>query len=246
MDWTSGLTNAWHSIASFVPKLLVFLVILFIGWIIAKAVARFVGMILNRVGFTKLLDKAGAGRLLAGSGVEPISLLTKIIYYFILLIVLQLALSAFGPTNPVSQIVNEIVGWLPQLVVAIVIVVIAGAIANAVKDLLMSTMGNASYGPVVAKTAQIAILFLGIVAALNQVGIAVSVTTSVLVAVLATIAGILIVGVGGGLIGPMRTKWEGWLAGISEIADQSGTPGSPATGTQPPPAGGTYPPPSNI
>ncbi|MBE1874409.1 mechanosensitive ion channel family protein [Myceligenerans pegani] len=242
MDWMAGLTNAWNSIASFVPKLLVFLVILFIGWIIAKAVARFVGMILNRIGFTKLLDKAGAGRLLAGSGVEPISLLTKIIYYFILLIVLQLALSAFGPTNPVSQIVNEIVGWLPQLVVAIVIVVIAGAIANAVRDLLTSTMGGVSYGPLVAKVAWVGILFLGIVAALNQVGIAVSVTTSVLTAVLATIAGILIVGVGGGLIGPMRTKWEGWLAGI-------GAPGGPGgaaqSGAGQQSAGGTYAPPSN-
>lgn len=237
MDWTQGLTDAWSAIVSFVPKLLVFLVILIVGWIVAKAIARFVGMILNRVGFTKLLDRAGAGKLLAGSGVEPISLLTKIIYYLILLIVLQLALSAFGPTNPVSQIVDDIVGWLPHLVVAIVIVVVAGAIANAVKDLLLSTMGGVSYGPLVAKIASIGILFLGIVAALNQVGIAVSVTTSVLTAVLATIAGILIVGVGGGLIGPMRTKWESWLAGIGGPSGQGGTSRSDAT---PPATGGTH------
>ncbi|GAB4086986.1 hypothetical protein GCM10028784_36160 [Myceligenerans cantabricum] len=245
MDWTSGLTSAWSSVASFVPKLLVFLVIFFVGWLIAKAIARFVGMILNRVGFTKLLDRAGAGRLLAGSGVEPITLLTKIIYYFILLIVLQLALSAFGPTNPVSQIVNEIVGWLPQLVVAIVIVVVAGAIANAVKDLLTSTMGGVSYGPLVAKAASVGILFLGIVAALNQVGIAVSVTTAVLTAVLVTIAGILIVGVGGGLIGPMRARWEEWLAALSESTGQIGAHGGQGE-VQPPPAGGTTaPPPAN-
>lgn len=237
MDWTQGLTDAWSAIVSFVPKLLVFLVILIVGWIVAKAIARFVGMILNRVGFTKLLDRAGAGKLLAGSGVEPISLLTKIIYYLILLIVLQLALSAFGPTNPVSQIVDDIVGWLPHLVVAIVIVVVAGAIANAVKDLLLSTMGGVSYGPLVAKIASIGILFLGIVAALNQVGIAVSVTTSVLTAVLATIAGILIVGVGGGLIGPMRTKWESWLAGIGGPSGQGVTSRSDAT---PPATGGTH------
>lgn len=242
MDWMAGLTSAWNSIASFIPKLLVFLIILFIGWIIAKAIAKFVGMILNRVGFNKVLDKAGAGRLLAGSGIEPISLLTKIIYYFILLIVLQLALSAFGPSNPVSQIVNQIVAWLPQLVVAIVIVVIAGAIANAVKDLLTSTMGGTSYGPTVAKVAQVAILFFGIVAALNQVGIAVSVTTSVMTAVLATLAGILIVGVGGGLIGPMRTKWEGWLAALGGPGATSGGMGSggaqPVRGGEQPPAGG--------
>ncbi|WP_244666802.1 mechanosensitive ion channel family protein [Myceligenerans indicum] len=240
----SGLTSAWNSIASFVPRLLVFLAILFVGWIIAKAIGRFVGMVLNRVGFTKLLDRAGAGRVLAGSGVEPISLLTKIIYYFVLLIVLQLALGAFGPTNPVSQIVDEIVAWLPQLVVAIVIVVIAGAIANAVKDLLTSSLGRVSHGPLVARIASVAILFLGVVAALNQVGIAVSVTTSVLTAVLATVAGILIVGVGGGLIGPMRAKWEGWLAGIG-AAGSAGTVGAANGQVQHPAAGSAYVPPAS-
>ncbi len=50
------------------------------------------------------------------------------------------------------------------------------------------------------------------IAALNQVGIATAVTTPVLVAVLATIAGILVFGVGGGLVGPMLQRWVLWLA----------------------------------
>jgi hypothetical protein len=50
-----------------------------------------------------------------------------------------------------------------------------------------------------------------VIAALNQVGIATTVTTPVLIAVLATVAGILIVGVGGGLVKPMQQRWEGWL-----------------------------------
>ena len=53
---------------------------------------------------------------------------------------------------------------------------------------------------------------LGVIAALNQVGIGTTVTLPVLIAVLATISGIMIVGVGGGLIGPMRNRWEGWLS----------------------------------
>ena len=153
-----------------------------------------------------MLDRAGANGLLAGSGIEPISLLTKIIYYFILLITLQLALSAFGPTNPVSAIVNDIVAWLPSLVVAIVIVVIAGAIANAVKDLILNSMGRVSYGPLVAKAVSFFIIALGVIAAVNQIGVATTVTMPILVAFLATLAGILIVGVGGALIGPMRPR----------------------------------------
>jgi len=66
--------------------------------------------------------------------------------------------------------------------------------------------------------AAVFILGLGIIAALNQVGIATTVTTPVLIAVLATIAGILVVGVGGGLIKPMQTRWESYLTSAEEEA----------------------------
>ena len=69
-------------------------------------------------------------------------------------------------------------------------------------------MGGLSYGKVLANIASIFILGLGIIAALSQIGVAVAVTLPVLITVLATVAGILIVGVGGGLVGPMRQRWE--------------------------------------
>jgi flagellar biosynthesis protein FliQ len=253
VDWLQPLTNALGAVASFIPKLLVFLIVFLIGYFIAKAIARFVGMILTRIGFNKVLEKAGANRLLAGSGIEPITLLTKIIYYFILLITLQLALSAFGPTNPVSAIVNDIVAWLPRLVVAIVIVVIAGAIANAVKDLVLNSMGGVSYGPLVAKTVSYFIIALGIIAAVNQIGIGTTVTMPVLVAFLATIAGILIVGVGGAMIGPMRSRVENVLDNLSSGGSAAATPAAQAgtapgttPGTTPGASGSFAPPPRDI
>lgn len=233
IDWTSGITNAWSSVANFVPKLVVFLVIFVIGWFVAKAVAKFVGILLAKIGFDGLLAKSGLRDLLAGTAIKPIELITKLIYYFILLIVLQLALSAFGPSNPVSQIVNEIVAWLPKAIVAIIIVIIAGAVANVVKDLLRDVLGGVSYGSLLANIASIFILALGIIAALNQVGIGTTVTEPVLVAVLATISGILVVGVGGGLITPMRGRWERWL---DQLAAESGK----AKSTQDPEVGGQH------
>ena len=65
-------------------------------------------------------------------------------------------------------------------------------------------MSGLSYGRMLANLASVFILGLGIIAALNQVGIALTVTLPVLVAILGTIGGILVVGVGGGLIKPCR------------------------------------------
>ncbi|MBA3720376.1 MAG: hypothetical protein H0W95_08860, partial [Nocardioidaceae bacterium] len=68
----------------------------------------------------------------------------------------------------------------------------------------------------VATAVSVFIMFIGIVAALNQMGIATTVTTPILVAILATVAGILIVGVGGGMVKPMSQRWDGWLDKAAE------------------------------
>ncbi|GAB3888799.1 hypothetical protein GCM10029964_057090 [Kibdelosporangium lantanae] len=105
--------------------------------------------------------------------------------------------------------------------------VVAAAIAGAVKDLINSTMGALSYGKVLANIASIFILALGIIAALNQIGVATTVTTPVLIAVLAAIAGIAIVGVGGGLIRPMQQRWENWLDKAEHEIPGCAKPSSP-------------------
>ena len=55
-------------------------------------------------------------------------------------------LSAFGDQNPVSQIVNDIVTWLPKGFVANVIIIVAAAVANAVKDVMGAALSGLSYG----------------------------------------------------------------------------------------------------
>ena len=195
---------------TFVPKLLLFLVILIIGVIVARLLAKAVNAILERVGFDRAIERGGVGRVMEKSKYDPSDILAKIVYYAVLLFTLQLAFSAFGP-NPISELLTAIIAFLPRVFVAVVIVVVAAAIAAAVKSLIQGALGGLSYGRTLANIAAVFILGLGIIAALNQVGIATTVTTPVLIAVLATIAGILIVGVGGGLIRPMQSRWESYL-----------------------------------
>lgn len=215
IDFQQGFSDAWSSVATFVPKLAGFLVILLIGWIIAKAVEKIVDKVLERVGFDRLVERGGIRRMLSRSKYDASDLLAKLAYYAILLIALQLGFGVFGP-NPVSEVIDGIVGWLPRLAVAILIVCIAGAIAHAVSDLVSNALGGLSYGPMIGRIASVFIWGVGIIAALNQIGVATAVTTPILIAVLATIGGILVVGVGGGLVRPMQQRWESWLGGLEE------------------------------
>ncbi|MFD6220688.1 mechanosensitive ion channel family protein [Nocardia asteroides] len=213
IDFQQGLSDAWSSVAQFVPKLAAFVAILLIGWIIAKVVAKVVDAVLERVGFDRLVERGQIKKMLSKSKYDASDLLAKIAYYAILLIALQIGFGVFGP-NPVSDLLTGIVAWLPKAAVAIVIVVIAAAIAHAVSELVTSMLGGLSYGPMLGRIAAVFIWGIGIIAALNQIGVATSVTTPILIAVLATIGGILVVGVGGGLVRPMEQRWSSWLGNL--------------------------------
>ncbi|MED7952818.1 hypothetical protein ACFVYP_15980 [Kitasatospora sp. NPDC058201] len=215
VDFGSGFTEAWSKVAKFIPQFIAFLVILVIGWFVAKAIAKLLDRGLRRIGSEKVAERGGIARYLSGSKYDMTGIVCKIVYYAILLMALQLAFGVFGP-NPISVMINGIVGWLPKGIVAVVIVVVAMAIANAVRDIVRNALAGAAYGRTVATVAWAFIVALGVIAALGQAGIATAITGPLLIAVLASVAGILVVGVGGGLIIPMRQRWERWLDGAEK------------------------------
>jgi hypothetical protein len=200
--------NILNSLGDWVLKVAGFLAIFIIGWIIAKILGNVVNRVLARMGFTRFAERTQLRRW-TGS-YEPSALLGKIVYYAALLFTLQIAFNVFGP-NPVSDIIDTIIAWLPRLFVAAIIMVVAFAIANAVFDIVRNALSQFSYGKTLARIAQVVIIALAAIAALNQVGVATTITLPILIAALATIAGILIVGVGGGMIRPMQERWERML-----------------------------------
>ena len=206
-----GLKNALTSIVEFVPKLVAFLLILLIGLFVAKLLAKAIGKVLQKVGFDRAVERGGIKKALDKSSFDASDIVSKLVYYTLALFVLQLAFGVFGP-NPISALITSVIAFLPKVVVAIIIIVVASAIAAAVKTLIEGTLGGLSYGKALANIAAVFILGLGVIAALNQIDVATTVTTPVLIAVLASLAGVVIVGVGGGLIKPMQSRWESYLS----------------------------------
>ncbi|WP_229069861.1 hypothetical protein [Actinoplanes sp. DH11] len=205
-----GLSDMWRSLVLFLPYALAFGAIVLVGYLLARLARTVTRKALHRAGFDQVVRRGPAGRVFRGEAAAPSQICARIAYYLVLLVALQLAFGLWGP-NPVSDLLNALIGWLPQLFVAIVIVVVAAAVAGAAHDLIASSLGGLGYARVLAKAAAVVIVTLGVIAGLDQVGIATSVTRPLLVAILATVAGVIVVGVGGGLIRPMQQRWEGWL-----------------------------------
>ncbi|MEH0826458.1 MULTISPECIES: mechanosensitive ion channel family protein [unclassified Micromonospora] len=214
-DIGDALGDMWRSVLLFIPRAIAFIAILVVGWIIARAVLKIVDTVLERVGFDRAVERGGIKRALERTKYDASDILAKLAYYAVLLFTLQFAFGVWGP-NAISDLIRGVVAWLPRAFVAIVIVVVAAAIANAVRDLVTGALGGLSYGRILGDLTAIFILALGVIAALNQVGIATTVTTPVLITVLATVAGIIVVGVGGGLVKPMQSRWDRWLDRAAE------------------------------
>ncbi len=205
------LNEMWRSVVAIAPKALLFLLILVLGWIIAKLIGKAIHKILERVGFDRAVERGGIHRALERSSYDASTIVGKIVYYALLLFVFQMAFGVFGP-NPVSALLASVIAFLPRLFIALIIIVVVAAIAAGVRDIIANSLSGFSYGRTLANIASVFIIGLGVIAALSQMGIAVAVTLPVLVAILATVGGILVVGVGGGLVRPMQARWENYLS----------------------------------
>jgi Conserved TM helix len=202
-----SLQHLIDAVVRIVPRLVVFVIILIIGWIVAKIIERAATMILERTHFNRLAERGFVGDALRRSRYDASRLIARLLFYAVMLITLQVAFNVFG-RNPISNVLAAIVAWLPRLAVAIIIVVIASAIAHAVKDIVGAALSSVPYGRLLANAAGAFIVVLGVIAALNQIGIATTVTEPVLITALATIGAILAIGIGGGLVKPMQHRWE--------------------------------------
>jgi len=215
VEWSQGIDDAWSDVATFLPKLVAFLVIMVIGYFVAKALAKVAGRVLENVGFDKVVERGGIKQALAKSPYDASTLVGKVIFYSLLLLVLQMAFGVFGD-NPVSDLIASVISYLPKVIVAIVIVVVAAAIASVAKEMISAALGGLGYGDLLGTIASMAIVTVGVFAALSQLQIAPAIINGLFYAILAVVAGSAIVAIGGGGIQPMRQRWENTLSRYDE------------------------------
>ena len=210
MDFETPVREGFTTFATFVPKLLGFLVILLVGYFVAKIVAKLVDKGLEKAGFDRAVERGGIKKALATSSYDASDIVSKLVFFAIFIPFLSAAVGALG-IQALQQPMAAFIALIPKIIVAIVLVVIGAVIAGTVKSFISNALGGLSYGTVLANAASILILLGFVKSALDQVGIATTVTGPLLYAILGTVAGVIIVGAGGGLIKPMQHRWEDML-----------------------------------
>jgi hypothetical protein len=197
---SDSVQSALDSFFGFLPKLIGFIIVLAIGWIVAKVVKTAVTKLLEKVGLDRALHSGSTGRYVDRvlPDTSPSRLIGSLAYWFIFLGALAIAVSQLG-IEALDNFVAAIGGYLPNVIAAILIFVVAGAIAAAVGGLVARTMGDTPTGKVVGSVIPVLVMAIATFMILNQLQIAEEIVTITYASLLgaAALAMALAFGLGG-------------------------------------------------
>ena len=178
VDLGASLQRGLDSVIGFLPNLIGFLIIVAIGYVIARVVKAVVTKLLEKIGTDRAIHAGPTGEYVnrMAPGFKPSPVIGTIAFWFLFLGALAIAVAQLGITA-LENVVGEIVAYLPNVVAAVLILVVAIALAGFVGTLIERTMGDTPTGKVVRSVAPVLILAIGTFMVLDQLQIAPQIVT---------------------------------------------------------------------
>lgn len=184
-----SLQRALNGLLGFIPNLIGFLAILVIGFLIARAVKALVAVLLQKVKLDHALHSGQSGRYIEkiSPDASPSALIGGVVFWLIFLFVLTAAIGALKIPS-VTAFMNQVLSYLPNVVAAVVIFVVAGAIATAVGAAVVKLMGDTPTGKIVASGVPLLVMGIAVFMILNQLRIAPAIVQITYIALLGSVA----------------------------------------------------------
>lgn len=178
-DWTTvtwqALQNLWQGFLNFIPKLVGAIIVFVIGWFIAVWIGKLVAEILRRLRLDRIFEKSKWDETLqkAEFRMKVSDFIGGIVKWVLVIVFLLAAVEILGLTQ-FAIFLRAIVGWLPNLVVAAAIFVVAVIVADISEKLVRAIVGkmNVSYVKLIGSIVRWAIWIFAILAILSQLGVA--------------------------------------------------------------------------
>ncbi len=225
-DWGQALflslTNALYSFLAAIPLVIAALLIIVIGWVLSNILARIVREVLERAGADRLFAEHGGAVYGTRSGAfQPSVVASEVVKWIIRLLFLVAAANVLGMPQ-VSLLLNQVLLWIPNLLVAAVILLVAPLLARFVRGAIEVGAGQMGFSnaSLLGRIAEIAIVAFAVLVAINQLGIAADLINILFIGVVAAIslAFGLAFGLGGRDVAARVT--EDWYAGMSRATEK--------------------------
>lgn len=192
--WTQSLKEAmaalWTKVAVFIPNLFVALILVLLGFVVAKLLDTLLSKLLGKVGLDRLMAGTGLTKLIARAGIQvPVSaLIGKIVYWFVLLVFLVSAAESLG-LQRVSATLDVLALYLPKVFGAAMVLVIGVLLAQLVSGLVRSAADGVglSYANGLGRIAQGLVIILSISVAIGQLEVKTDLLNNVIAIVLISV-----------------------------------------------------------
>lgn len=221
---------------SFIPALIGALIILLVGWIIARIVSAIIARALRALRFDQVMDRTGLPEMMQRAGVrtDPAGLLAGLVFWFIFLIFVVAAANALN-VPAITTIVTSIVLFLPNVFVALLILIIGLLLARFVADLVRTALAATTVGgaALIAGIARWAIILFALILALNQLRIGPNIIQTLFASVTFGLALALALAFGLGSRETARDIVESWYTSVT--GRHAGEPRAEEPGVMPPP-----------
>lgn len=171
----ASFRDAFSMILSAIPRILAFIIIVAIGWFVSSLLARGVTGLLRAIRFEELMQRSGLADFMSkmGTGVDSVGIVAGVVKWIVRVVVLLVAFDALG-LPAVSDVMRQLLLWLPNLVVAIFVLFIGGIAARALGNIVRGATAEGGFAnpETLANVARTAVWAFAVVVAINQLGIA--------------------------------------------------------------------------
>ena len=189
--WTETINEIQSSLSTWLPAILGALLLLIIGWLVARISQAVVARLLHRLGLDRLAERTGIAQGLTTIGVQSTLsyLLARITYWLILIFFILLALGALGLTDVVTSALNSFFVFLPRLVAAMVIFLLGAFIARIVGDAItaVTLQSDIPSGRVLGQAVRYSLLLVVVVLALDELGVQTTILTTIIIITVAAV-----------------------------------------------------------
>jgi Conserved TM helix len=226
VEISESLQQALDDLIGFLPRLIGFLIILLIGYLVAKALQKLVAIALEKAGTDRALRSGASGEYVQrlAPDVSVSDVIGRVVFWFIFLGALSIAISSLG-LAVLNDFVADVFNYLPNVIAAILILVLAVPIASGLAKLADRAFGNTPTGKLMTTAAPALVMGIAVFMVLNQLRIAPDIVTITYAALMGAVAlgAALAFGLGGRDVAS-RMLEEAYRRGQAERARSRGEP----------------------
>lgn len=189
VDISKSLQGGLNDLIGFLPRLIGFLIILLIGFLVAKVLQKVVALALEKIGADNALRSGASGEYIrrVAPDTSPSRVIGRVVFWFVILGALSIAISALG-IAALNNFIANVFNYLPNVVAAILILVIAVALAGALTRLITRAMGETTMGKLMSTAVPSLVMAIAVFMVLNQLQIATAIVTITYAALLGALA----------------------------------------------------------